>query len=511
LISGLDLPNPLADFRLHAAMEINPVQLNTEQLLELVRQLIAENEKLRTDSAQLLAEIEELKRKNARPAAPFSKNKRKKNPNRPGRRPGQGEFSNRTAPSVEDYSGPIEDVPVQEPACPKCGGDLIGDDQEIVTNTEMPPAPRPEIKAYRVHSRTCCRCKRKVRGRHPEVAQDQFGATAHRLGPRAQAAARTLHYGDDIPQSKVPGVLRSLTGLIELTGRTSQAIVSGHEAGAQLASISKFLPYIKENEKLVDIIKGSLNYAQLFLSVKPRLSGLEKWLINEDIPVEKWLEGCIHHAWNIVVARESRGVSKKDEIFGKNGIIDAFSVPIKCTYICQPSHLLYSPSPDIANKYEALPWDISRWVLAALSNAIKWSGPKTSQEKGFNLLKEWSKLWEEKGFSPFKPTLILIISDREKEETEIKIYNGYYKNERRYSRRQDGKADGTERVLNSISYSLPNYYGSFKFDNYLTTEELSLFLPGEEWGFETSIRLKCVLFQSAASNMETTSWNGPSI
>ena len=123
-------------------LDLNPAQLKTEQLLELVRQLIAENEKLRTENAQLRAEIEELKRKNARQAAPFSKNKRKKNPKRPGRRPGQGEFRNRTAPSAEDYSGPIEDVPVKETACPECGGDLIGDDEEIVTNTEIPEAPK---------------------------------------------------------------------------------------------------------------------------------------------------------------------------------------------------------------------------------------------------------------------------------------------------------------------------------------------------------------------------------
>jgi hypothetical protein len=77
----------------------------------------------------------------------------------------------------------------------------------------MPPTPKPEVKAYRIHLRACGRCRRKVRGQHPEVAPGQGGATAHRVGPRAQAAAHLLHYGDGIPQRKGPHVLKSLTGL----------------------------------------------------------------------------------------------------------------------------------------------------------------------------------------------------------------------------------------------------------------------------------------------------------
>src|SRR5882672_6396362 len=137
-------------------LDLNPAQLNTEQLLELVRRLIAENEKLRTENAQLRAEIEELKRKNARQAAPFSKNKRKKNPKRPGRKPGQEPFNNWPAPPEESYSAPPVDVPVTESNCPACGGELGEETEEIVTNTEIPPAPKPEVKAYRVKIRTCC-------------------------------------------------------------------------------------------------------------------------------------------------------------------------------------------------------------------------------------------------------------------------------------------------------------------------------------------------------------------
>src|SRR5262249_34995097 len=157
--------------------------------------------------------------------APFSKNKRKKNPKRPGRKPGRGPFNNRPAPPEEASSAPPVDVPVTETNCPACGGELGEETEEIVTNPEIPPAPKPEVKADRIKIRACRRCKRKVRGRHPEVAPDQFGATAHRVGSRAQAAAHALHSGEGVPQRKVPGILRGLTGLKVTPGAITQSAI----------------------------------------------------------------------------------------------------------------------------------------------------------------------------------------------------------------------------------------------------------------------------------------------
>src|SRR5262245_59566849 len=163
-------------------LDFNLAQLSAEQLLELVRQLIAENEQLQAENAQLRAEIEELKRKNARPAAPFSKNKRKKNPKRPGRKPGQGPFNNRPAPPEESYSAPPEGVPVTRTGCPECGGEPGEQPEDIVSNPESAPAPTADVKAYRVNSRACRRCQRKGRRRHAEIAPVQSRAKAHRLG-----------------------------------------------------------------------------------------------------------------------------------------------------------------------------------------------------------------------------------------------------------------------------------------------------------------------------------------
>lgn len=225
-------------------LDLASAQLSYEQLLELVNQLLAENERLR-------AEIEQLKRSNTRSAAPFSKNKRKKNPKRPGRKPGQGPFNNRPAPPEEAHSAPPVDVPVTETNCPECGGELGEETEEIVTTAEIPPAPKPEVKAYRVKIRACSRCQRKVRGRHPEVAPDQFGATAHRLGSRAQAAAHALHYGEGVPQRKVPGILRCLTGLKITQGALTQsAIRLGTRQGPVARHYEKSREKIKEQEAI---------------------------------------------------------------------------------------------------------------------------------------------------------------------------------------------------------------------------------------------------------------------
>ena len=59
-------------------------------ILELQRQI----EDLRKQN-------EELRSKEKRSAAPFSKGERKQNPNRPGRKPGQGEFSRRSEPPAD--------------------------------------------------------------------------------------------------------------------------------------------------------------------------------------------------------------------------------------------------------------------------------------------------------------------------------------------------------------------------------------------------------------------------
>ena len=107
-------------------------------------------------------------------------------------------------------------------ACPDCGGPLVEERVDCAYTTDMPAIPRPTVTQYRVSVCRCTVCGKQVRGQHPDVAPDQYGATAHRVGDRAMAAAHGLHYGVGIPVRKVPMVLEALTGLTLTQGAITQ-------------------------------------------------------------------------------------------------------------------------------------------------------------------------------------------------------------------------------------------------------------------------------------------------
>ena len=168
-------------------------------------------------------------RSGKRQAAPFSKGGRTDKPRRPGRKPGIGSFSYRKPPSPDEVTEPPVDVEVAGDSCPGCGGRLEYEGVQVAYVTDIPPIPRPQVTEYRVQVCQCRGCGKRVRGRHPDVAPDQYGASAHRVGRRVMAAAHVLHYGVGIPVRRVPVVLRALTG-VELS---QGAITQGRAATRQ--------------------------------------------------------------------------------------------------------------------------------------------------------------------------------------------------------------------------------------------------------------------------------------
>ena len=186
-------------------------ELSRDELYELTRRLHHIVEELQKQNEELRKQVEELRRKSHQQATPFSKNKPKANPERPGRKPGKGLFTNRQGPPEQPTDVNVEaSVPSQ---CPDCGGPVDWQRADTATTTDIPQRTKPVVTRYSVPVCWCRQCKKSVRGQAPGLAQDQAGATAHRVGPRAMAAAQALHYATGISARKVPEVLSALTGL----------------------------------------------------------------------------------------------------------------------------------------------------------------------------------------------------------------------------------------------------------------------------------------------------------
>ena len=193
-----------------------------DELMGLVTQLQGQVAQLKAANEELQRQLAELKRAGKRQAAPFSKGRRSSNPKRPGRKPGTGLFSYRQPPSPDEITEPVVEVSVSVEVCPGCGGRLEDEGMGVAYVTDIPPIRRPQVTAYRVQICRCRSCGRQVRGRHPDVAPDQYGASAHRVGRRVMAAAHVLHYGVGVPVRKVPAVLRALTGVEVSQGAITQ-------------------------------------------------------------------------------------------------------------------------------------------------------------------------------------------------------------------------------------------------------------------------------------------------
>jgi transposase len=179
-------------------------ELSREELIAVIKRQAEELERLHKL-------VEETLRKRHRQATPFSTGKRKASPERPGRKAGEGQFERRPAPPASITDRHVE---VAMPAqCPSCGGVVDLERTEEATVVDAPRKPTPEVTRYRVPVCRCRKCGAKVRGKTGELAGDQTGATAHRLGPRIKALAHMLHYGLGVPVRKVPEILLEMTGI----------------------------------------------------------------------------------------------------------------------------------------------------------------------------------------------------------------------------------------------------------------------------------------------------------
>jgi transposase len=191
-----------------AALKARVEQLVSEQVASNAR--VAE---LLRENAALKAQLEQRERDAKRSAAPFSKGQRTAQPKRPGRKPGQGPFTFRVLPTPDQWTAPPIDARMPEPICPCCGEPMQEQRVDFAAITDIPRHPKPIVQPYRVWVYNCPTCETTVRAPHPDLAPDQCGATAHRMGPRVMAAAHATHYGLGVPVRKIPAVLHLYTGV----------------------------------------------------------------------------------------------------------------------------------------------------------------------------------------------------------------------------------------------------------------------------------------------------------
>lgn len=178
-----------------------------EELLEIIRALREEN-------ALLKKRIEELERQQRKYVAPHSRGQRKADPKKAGRKAGEGSFTYRQIPKPEEIDGPAIDVPVPN-TCTACGyqGELQLLKTDLAWITELPEAKRFTITEYRVPVMLCPQCGQRVRGQHADLAPDQCGATAHRLGKQLVATLLATRYELGIPERKLPRLAEMTLGL----------------------------------------------------------------------------------------------------------------------------------------------------------------------------------------------------------------------------------------------------------------------------------------------------------
>jgi transposase len=206
-----------------------------QQLLEIIEQKdrrIAEQDRqiaalqarvteLEGQVARLTKLLEQAHRSGKRQAAPFSKGGPKPDPKRPGRKsgPNYGTRAFRPPPPPrqidEIYEAPL-------PTACSCGGSVH--ETHVVQQYQVEIPRRPTYRQFNVHVGNCCRCGRRVQGRHPLQTSDALGAAASQLGPDLQAGIVHLNKEAGLPHGKIQRVLKMLFGVELSRGGSVQAM-----------------------------------------------------------------------------------------------------------------------------------------------------------------------------------------------------------------------------------------------------------------------------------------------
>jgi transposase len=202
--------------------------LSREELVQLVGRLVEQVRIMKAQIRSLRRALEEARAQKGH--APFSKGKKKGEHKRPGRKKGKGRFSNRQPPDPSEVTDWV--IFTKPTTCPHCGScDIEVDAQpEYFSTTDLPSQPTVKVTAGYRPTGYCKHCRRRWRASHPDVPDDQYGATAHRLGPRLLAESQRLIHSVGVPARRAPAVLES-HGIKVTQSALTQAGLRSAESG----------------------------------------------------------------------------------------------------------------------------------------------------------------------------------------------------------------------------------------------------------------------------------------
>lgn len=176
---------------------------------ELVEQrvVIAELRQLVVDQAAdiktLKEQVAELQRAGNRQAGRFRRDpdKLKKDPKKPGRKPGEGTWANRDEPT--DAQKANAELKTSElNGCPCCGEAVT--DVQTHTHWEWDiPQVQPVLTRFESESGYCSACQRRVRVRHTDQISEATGAAGVVIGPNAKALASDMKHHMGVSYGKI--------------------------------------------------------------------------------------------------------------------------------------------------------------------------------------------------------------------------------------------------------------------------------------------------------------------
>jgi transposase len=188
---------------------------------------------------RLEAIIEELRRGGKRQAAPFSTGIPKRNPQKPGRKPGPGYGTPPSFRAMPESASTDQVFDVAPPdACPGCGDDSAPIVESIDEQVQRDIEVRTIVRRFKTKVCKCPRCGKRRRGRHPLQTSSATGCCASQIGPTARSVMAFMNKTLGLSIGKVADCFGTLWGLEVTRGGVCHAIAAvGEKCGDSYRSI----------------------------------------------------------------------------------------------------------------------------------------------------------------------------------------------------------------------------------------------------------------------------------